>query len=56
MRDFYTHLGRRFPLPSTIQLLDEICPDYRARLKREGAERVRPPRPLVTLDDLFRRP
>jgi hypothetical protein len=56
MQTFYVHLGRRFSIPPTIQLLDEICPDYRAKLDREHRQRVRPPRPLVILSDLFKKP
>jgi len=53
MRDFYVRFGRRIPIPSTIQALDEIAPDYRARLAREHRERVRPPAESATLPDLL---
>jgi len=54
MQTFYVHLGRRFSIPATIQLLDSICPGYRAKLDQEHRQRVRPPRLLVMLPDLFR--
>lgn len=54
MRDFYVRFGRRVPIPSTIQALDEIAPDYRARLAREQRERVRPPAMSALLPDLMR--
>jgi len=40
MQHFYVRNGRRIQIPPTIQLLDEISPDYRPRLAREGRERV----------------
>ena len=54
MSDFYVRFGRRVPIPPTIQALDEISPDYRARLIREHRARVRPPRAPVILPDLMR--
>jgi hypothetical protein len=56
MRDFYIRFGRRVSIPPTIQVLDEISPDYRARLIREGRDRVRPPKPLAGLPDIMRNP
>lgn len=54
MRDFYVRFGRRVPIPPTIQALDEIAPDYRARLSREHRKRVRPPAVSAVLPDLLR--
>jgi hypothetical protein len=54
MRDFYIRFGRRVPIPSTIQALDEISSDYRARLAREHRDRVRPPTVSALLPDLMR--
>ena len=56
MSDFYVRFGRRVPIPPTIQALDEISPDYRARLVREHRDRVRPPRAPTILSDLMRNP
>ena len=53
MQHFYVRNGRRIQIPPTIQLLDEISPDYRLRLAREGRERVRAPRGMPDLPDLM---
>ena len=53
MSDFYVRFGRRVPIPPTIQALDEISPDYRARLVREHRDRVLPPRAQTILPDLM---
>jgi hypothetical protein len=54
MRDFYIRFGRRVRIPSTIQILDEISPHYRARLIREHRDRVRQQPAPAILPDLMR--
>lgn len=53
MQYFYVRTGRRIQIPPTIQLLDEISPDYRPRLAREGHQRMHAPRIMPDLPDLM---
>ena len=53
MQYFYVRYGRRVQIPPTIQLLDEISPEYLPRLAREKRERVRAPRSMPDLPDLM---
>jgi hypothetical protein len=47
MESFYSRFGRRVALPSTVEILDELDPDYRKRLVREGRVRPNLPRAFV---------
>jgi hypothetical protein len=53
MQYFYVRYGRRIQVPPTIQLLDEISPEYLPRLAREKRERVRAPTATPDLPDLM---
>ena len=47
MQYSYMRFGKRIALPSIIQILDDLDPDYRKRLLRENRQRPNPPRPVV---------
>jgi hypothetical protein len=47
MHNHYMRLGRRIALPPTVQILDELNPDYRSRLVREKRQRRNPPRAIA---------
>jgi hypothetical protein len=51
MQNYYSWFGRRLALPSTVQILDELDPDYRKRLARENRRRPSWPR-VVALPSL----
>ena len=53
MQYFYVRHGRRIQIPPTIQLLDEISPEYLPRLAREGRQRMRAPKSKPDLPDLM---
>jgi len=53
MQYFYVRYGRRIQIPPTIQLLDEISPEYLPSLSREGRQRMRAPRAMPDLPDLM---
>lgn len=59
MQTYYSWFGRRVALPSTVQILDELDPDYRKRLARENRRRpsrpVFAPLPALTSNTLSRR-
>jgi len=47
MQNYYLRFGRRVALPPTVQILDELDPDYRSRLVRENRQRPTPPRAVL---------
>jgi len=53
MQYFYVRHGRRIQIPPTVQLLNEISPEYLPKLAREGRQRMLAPRGMPDLPDLM---